>query len=76
MGGPVYRYDADARSDRKWPAYFDGKALFGEWNQNKMYTFQVDADGTSLVDINQLLTGMTLHPPDGLRVRARTARCT
>ena len=26
--------------------YYDGKALFGEWNQNKMYTFQVDADGT------------------------------
>ena len=29
-------------SDRKWPAYYDGKAMFGEWNQNKMYTMQVD----------------------------------
>ena len=29
-------------SDRKWPAYYDGKAMFGEWNQNKLYTFQVD----------------------------------
>ena len=45
MGGPVYRYDAELTSDRKWPAYFDGKAIFGEWNQNKMYTFQVDGDG-------------------------------
>ncbi len=32
----------DLVSDRKWPAYYDGKAIFGEWNQNKMYTFQVD----------------------------------
>ena len=64
MGGPVYRYDAEPdTSDRKWPAYYDGKALFGEWNQNKMYTFQLDADGTSLVDINQLLTGMTFMRP-------------
>nr|WP_239160435.1 ThuA domain-containing protein [Virgisporangium ochraceum] len=65
MGGPVYRYENLPNSDREWPAYYDGKAMFGEWNQNKMYTFQVGADGTSLVDINQLLTGMTfLRPMD------------
>ncbi|TYC03947.1 DUF1349 domain-containing protein [Micromonospora sp. WP24] len=63
MGGPVYRYDAELNSDRKWPAYYDGKALFGEWNQSKMYTMQVTADGKSLVDINQLLTGMSLIRP-------------
>ncbi|MEH1167932.1 ThuA domain-containing protein [Micromonospora sp. CPCC 205539] len=63
MAGPVYRYDADLASDRKWPAYFDGKALFGEWNQSKMYTMQVTGDGRSLVDINQLLTGMSLIRP-------------
>ncbi|WP_431729896.1 ThuA domain-containing protein [Verrucosispora sp. TAA-831] len=63
MGGPVYRYDADLDSDRKWPAYYDGKALLGEWNQSKMYTMQVSADGRELVDINQLLTGMTFIRP-------------
>ncbi|MBQ1048836.1 ThuA domain-containing protein [Micromonospora sp. C51] len=63
MGGPVYRYDADLDSDRKWPAYYDGKALLGEWNQSKMYTMQVSADGTELVDINQLLTGMSFIRP-------------
>ncbi|MFC0503485.1 ThuA domain-containing protein [Micromonospora costi] len=63
MGGPVYRYDADLNSERKWPAYYDGKALFGEWNQSKMYTMQVTGDGKSLVDINQLLTGMSLIRP-------------
>ncbi|GIJ31983.1 ThuA domain-containing protein [Micromonospora sediminimaris] len=63
MGGPVYRYDADLDSNRKWPAYYDGKALLGEWNQSKMYTMQVSADGTELVDINQLLTGMSFIRP-------------
>ncbi|WFE26576.1 ThuA domain-containing protein [Solwaraspora sp. WMMD791] len=63
MGGPVYRYDADLVSERKWPAYYDGKALLGEWNQSKMYTMQVGADGTELVDINQLLTGMSFIRP-------------
>ncbi|MFY1634308.1 ThuA domain-containing protein [Solwaraspora sp. WMMB335] len=63
MGGPVYRYDADLASDRQWPAYYDGKALFGEWNQSKMYTMQVSADGTELVDINELLAGMSLIRP-------------
>ncbi|WP_091556280.1 ThuA domain-containing protein [Micromonospora pattaloongensis] len=65
MGGPVYRFDANLASERKWPAYYDGKAMFGEWNQNKMYTMQVGANGRSLVDINNLLTGMTfLRPMD------------
>ncbi|HEU5108353.1 MAG TPA: PQQ-dependent sugar dehydrogenase, partial [Micromonosporaceae bacterium] len=63
MGGPVYRFDAELDSDRNWPQYYDGKALLGEWNQNKMYTLQMDADGTSLVDINQLLTGMSFKRP-------------
>ncbi|MEU8236323.1 ThuA domain-containing protein [Actinoplanes sp. NPDC048967] len=63
MGGPVYRYDADLNSARKWPAYYDGKALLGEWNQSKMYTMQVSADGKSLVDINQLLSGMKFIRP-------------
>ncbi|MEV6493451.1 PKD domain-containing protein, partial [Actinoplanes sp. NPDC051633] len=63
MAGPVYRYDAGLSSDRKWPAYFDGKAMFGEWNQSKMYAMQVTADGRSLVDINQLLAGMSFIRP-------------
>ncbi|RKR86272.1 glucose/arabinose dehydrogenase [Micromonospora pisi] len=65
MAGPVYRYDPGLASARKWPAYYDGKAIFGEWNQSKMYTMQVSADGRSLVDINPLLTGMsTVRPMD------------
>jgi glucose/arabinose dehydrogenase/type 1 glutamine amidotransferase len=65
MAGPVYDYDPNLGSDRKWPAYYDGKAVFGEWNQSKLYSMQVSADGKSLVDINQLLPGMaTIRPMD------------
>ena len=31
------------------------RRIFGEWNQNKLYTIQLSADGKSLVDINQAL---------------------
>jgi type 1 glutamine amidotransferase len=66
MAGPVYRYNAALVSDRKWPAYWDGKALFGEWNQSKLYSFQVTPDGRSLVDINQMLVGMNVIRPMAL----------
>ncbi|MFU8875673.1 ThuA domain-containing protein [Micromonospora sp. SL4-19] len=62
MAGPVYHYNPDLSSERKWPAYFDGKALFGEWNSNKMFTMQLDSDG-KLVDINQMLVGMGFKRP-------------
>ena len=63
MAGPVYRYDPNVASDRKWPAYWDGKAIFAEWNQNKLYSFQLDEDGSRLVDINQILSTFTMLKP-------------
>ncbi|MCF4122281.1 ThuA domain-containing protein [Antribacter sp. KLBMP9083] len=56
MGGPVYDYDPDLASDVKWPAYWDGKAFFGEWNQGRVYSFQLDGpERDDLVDINRVL---------------------
>ncbi|WP_291416806.1 ThuA domain-containing protein [Actinophytocola sp.] len=63
MAGPVYRYDADLASDRKWPAYWDGKAMFAEWNQSKLYSFQLNEDGSQLVDINQIFKSFTMLKP-------------
>ncbi|WP_248960639.1 ThuA domain-containing protein [Sphaerisporangium perillae] len=63
MAGPAYRYDPALVSDRKWPAYWDGKAVFGEWNQNYLYSFQLSADGSQLVDINPMLTSMSFKKP-------------
>ena len=63
MGGPAYRYDPALQSERKWPAYWDGKAIFGEWNQSKMYSFQINEDGSKLVDINQILSTFDFKKP-------------
>ncbi|MEU6415462.1 ThuA domain-containing protein [Microbispora sp. NPDC046933] len=63
MAGPVYHYDADLKSDVKWPAYWDGKAVFGEWNTNKMFSFQLDEDGGKLVEINQILGSLSFKKP-------------
>lgn len=59
MGGPVYSYDPELDSAVKWPAYWDGKALFGEWNQGRMYSFQLTGEQRDdLVDINRVLPGI------------------
>ncbi|UDF12431.1 ThuA domain-containing protein [Antiquaquibacter oligotrophicus] len=56
MGGPTYEYDPLNPSDTKWPAYWDGKAIFAEWNQGKMYSIQMDAaTGTQVRKINTIL---------------------
>jgi cytochrome c len=67
MAGPVYRYDANLQSTRKWPAYYDGKAVFGEWNNNELFTFQLSADDSKVEKINRLLPSMTFLKPMSMR---------
>ncbi|MFE7710197.1 ThuA domain-containing protein [Streptomyces sp. NPDC057486] len=67
MAGPVYRYDPDLKSDVKWPAYWDNKAIFGEWNTNKMFSFQLNEDSTKLIKINQILKSMSFKRPMDLK---------
>jgi PKD repeat protein/glucose/arabinose dehydrogenase/type 1 glutamine amidotransferase len=63
MAGPAYRFDPALVSDRKWPAYWDGKAIFGEWNQDNLYSFQLSEDGSQLVDINRILPTFAFKKP-------------
>ncbi|WP_208868447.1 ThuA domain-containing protein, partial [Microbispora triticiradicis] len=63
MGGPVYRYNADITATNKWPAYWDGKAIFGEWNNNAMWSFQVNEDATKLVEMNRILQTLSFIKP-------------
>ncbi|MFC4588527.1 ThuA domain-containing protein [Sphaerisporangium corydalis] len=63
MAGPAYRYDPALVSDRKWPAYWDGKAIFGEWNQDNLYSFQLSEDGSRLTDINRMLPTFAFKKP-------------
>ncbi|KAA9373008.1 PKD domain-containing protein, partial [Microbispora cellulosiformans] len=63
MGGPVYRYNADNTSTNKWPAYWDGKAMFGEWNNNAIWSFQLNEDATKLVEMNRILQTLSFKKP-------------
>ncbi|TDD70029.1 PKD domain-containing protein [Jiangella aurantiaca] len=76
MAGPVYRYDEALDSDVKWPAYYDGAALFYEWTNtedgyvrpfgNDVWEFRLDEAGAGGIhDINPLLSSMQfLRPMD------------
>jgi glucose/arabinose dehydrogenase/type 1 glutamine amidotransferase len=59
MAGPVYRFDHDLESSRKWPVSFDGQAFFAEWNRsaNNLYNFVVDGDW-QVREINPLFHGV------------------
>ncbi|WP_327589795.1 ThuA domain-containing protein [Nonomuraea sp. NBC_00507] len=67
MGGPVFRSDPNLQSDVKWPAYWDGKAVFGEWNNDKVWSFQLDETGTKLVEMNPILGSLTFKKPMDLK---------
>ncbi|ONI92926.1 PKD domain-containing protein [Saccharothrix sp. ALI-22-I] len=58
MAGGTYRFDPDLDSPRKWPAYWDGKAVWGDWNDGRMFSFQLSPDGETVFDINRMLPGM------------------
>jgi glucose/arabinose dehydrogenase/type 1 glutamine amidotransferase len=61
MAGPVYRFDPDLKSARKWPVSFDGQAFFYEWGRqsNNLYNFVLD--GPRVAEINPLFHG-ALNP--------------
>ncbi|MEV4313657.1 PQQ-dependent sugar dehydrogenase [Actinocrispum sp. NPDC049592] len=63
MAGPVYRFDPNLASSRKWPIDFDGRAVFAEWNTSKMYVFQLDSAGTTVTSIDALLSSMKFNRP-------------
>jgi len=42
MGGPIYRYDEENDSPRKFPAFWDGKPFMGEFSQDYVAVFELD----------------------------------
>jgi glucose/arabinose dehydrogenase len=48
MAGPVYVYDAANPYPGKWPAEFDGAALFYEWTRDFVAAFQLSVEGELL----------------------------
>jgi len=65
IAGPVYyRFDPNLVSSRKWPVDFDGRAIFGEWTSNKLFTLPARQHGTPRSrSIDPLLTSQTFLKP-------------
>ncbi len=45
MAGPVYDYDEQLDSDVKWPASYDGAALFYEWVRDRVQVLRLTERG-------------------------------
>lgn len=62
MAGPVYEFDPELESSRKWPAYFDGTPLFYEWGRNFIAEFPLGEDG-KVKAINRVLADRPFLSP-------------
>ncbi len=67
MTSGAYQYDADLGSDRKWPEYFDGKAVFADWNDGRLFSVQLDEERTGVADVSRLLEDMAFIRPHALQ---------
>lgn len=67
MTSGTYDYDPDLVSDRKWPAYFDSKAIWADWNNSRLFTVQMNQDGSNYTDINRFLPSLQMTRPHALQ---------
>lgn len=62
IGGPVY-YSGDYQaSERKFPAYYDGKWFIADWMRNWIFTASMDAEG-KLVALERFLPTESFSKP-------------
>ncbi len=67
MTSGTYAYDEASTSSRKWPAYFDGKAIWADWNDSRLFTVQLNEAGTDYTDVNRFLPEMPMTRPHALQ---------
>ena len=67
MTSGTYAYDPDLKSDRKWPAYFDEKAIWADWNDSRLFTVQMNDAHTDVIDLNRFLPNLPMTRPHALQ---------
>jgi PKD repeat protein/glucose/arabinose dehydrogenase len=67
MTSGTYSFDPDLASDRKWPAYFDRKAIWADWNNSRLFTVQLNGSGTTYTDLNRFLPNLPMRRPHALQ---------
>ncbi|WP_436499837.1 ThuA domain-containing protein [Actinokineospora sp. HUAS TT18] len=67
MTSGAYRYDPALVSDRKWPQYWDGKAMFANWGDGRLFSFQLDTAGNAVTDISRFMGGTAFARPHAMQ---------
>lgn len=67
MTSGTYDFDPELVSNRKWPEYFDSKAIWADWNNSRLFTVQMNQDGSDYTDINRLLPSLAMSRPHALQ---------
>ncbi|TCO32546.1 glucose/arabinose dehydrogenase [Kribbella steppae] len=67
MTSGAYQYNADSTSDRKWPAYFDGKAVWADWNDSRLFSVQLNDERSGVVDVSRMLQKQSFIRPHALQ---------
>jgi len=67
MTSGAYKFDPDSDSDRKWPQYFDGKAVWADWNDSRLFSVQLKDDRTGVADVSRMLQKMAFIRPHALQ---------
>ncbi|TDO48659.1 glucose/arabinose dehydrogenase [Kribbella sp. VKM Ac-2527] len=62
-----YQYNPDSDSDRKWPKYFDGKAVFADWNDSRLFSVQLTDDRAKVADVSRMLQKLSFIRPHALQ---------
>lgn len=67
MTSGAYRYDAASPSDRKWPQYFDGKAVWADWNDSRLFSVQLNDDRSGVADVSRMFQTLNFVRPHALQ---------
>ena len=60
MAGPIYRHDPANPSTTKFPAYWDGKAFFGEYSQDYIAAFTLTKPNGPITKIENFFPNLEL----------------
>jgi cytochrome c len=55
----VYRFGSGADPGRRWPAYWDGRALLGDWNNGRLFSIQPDDPVSGVSDVSRIFPEMS-----------------
>ncbi|WP_052852950.1 ThuA domain-containing protein [Streptomyces avicenniae] len=66
MTSGAYQYDPDLASDTKWPESFDGNVVFADWNDSRLFSFELNQDRTDVSAVTRIFEDLQFSRPHAL----------